>query len=60
MRSVHHGLEASTSQDELLALVDELNADRRGGRDPGPATAPGAIDQDAVIAAIDPRRTSTG
>ena len=24
MRSVHHGLEASTSQEELLALIDEL------------------------------------
>ena len=29
MRSVHHELEASTSQDELLALVGELERRRR-------------------------------
>ena len=27
MRSIHHGLDAATSQEELLELVGELNAD---------------------------------
>ncbi len=40
MRSVHHGLEGAVDrQDELLALVGELERRRRGGRDPGPAAA---------------------
>ena len=40
MRSIHRGLDASTSQEELLALVGELNVDDGRRRDPRPAPAP--------------------
>ena len=61
MRSIHHGLDASTSQDELLALIAELERRRRRRRDPGPASAARRqIDQDAVIAAIDPAKDVDG
>jgi methylenetetrahydrofolate dehydrogenase (NADP+)/methenyltetrahydrofolate cyclohydrolase len=39
MRSIEHRLPASTRQEDLLALVQRLNADPGGGRHPG-ATAP--------------------
>jgi methylenetetrahydrofolate dehydrogenase (NADP+) / methenyltetrahydrofolate cyclohydrolase len=56
MRSVHHGLEASAAQDELLALIGELNADEAVDGILVQLPLPGQIDQDAVIAAIDPAK----
>jgi methylenetetrahydrofolate dehydrogenase (NADP+) / methenyltetrahydrofolate cyclohydrolase len=60
MRSVHHGLEASTPQDELLALIDELNADQEVDGILVQVPLPGQIDQDAVIEAIDPAKDVDG
>ena len=60
MRSVHHGLDASTSQDELLALVGELNADDEVDGILVQLPLPEQIDQDAVIAAIDPAKDVDG
>jgi methylenetetrahydrofolate dehydrogenase (NADP+)/methenyltetrahydrofolate cyclohydrolase len=59
MRSIHHGLDASTPQEELLALVGELNVDEGVDGILVQLPLPDGIDQDAVIAAIDPARTST-
>ena len=56
MRSVHHGLEASVAQEELLALIRELNADDDVDGILVQLPLPGQIDQDAVIAAIDPAK----
>jgi methylenetetrahydrofolate dehydrogenase (NADP+)/methenyltetrahydrofolate cyclohydrolase len=53
MRSIHHELDASASQEELLALIAELNADREVDGILVQLPLPDQIDQDAVIAAID-------
>ncbi len=53
MRSVHHEFEASTSQDEALALIGELNGDDAVDGILVQLPLPEQIDQDAVIAAID-------
>jgi methylenetetrahydrofolate dehydrogenase (NADP+) / methenyltetrahydrofolate cyclohydrolase len=60
MRSVHHGLEASTSQEELLRLIDELNGDDQVDGILVQLPLPDQIDQDAVIAAIDARKDVDG
>ena len=60
MRSVHHGLEASVSQEELLALIDELNADDAVDGILVQLPLPGQIDQDPVIASIDPAKDVDG
>jgi methylenetetrahydrofolate dehydrogenase (NADP+)/methenyltetrahydrofolate cyclohydrolase len=60
MRSVHHELEASTSQEELLALVGDLNANHEVDGILVQLPLPGHIDQDAVIAAIDPAKDVDG
>jgi methylenetetrahydrofolate dehydrogenase (NADP+) / methenyltetrahydrofolate cyclohydrolase len=60
MRSVHHELEASTAQNELLALIGDLNADREVDGILVQLPLPGGIDQDAVIAAIDPQKDVDG
>ena len=60
MRSVHHGLEASVTQEELLALIRELNADDDVDGILVQLPLPGQIDQDAVIAAIDPAKDVDG
>jgi methylenetetrahydrofolate dehydrogenase (NADP+)/methenyltetrahydrofolate cyclohydrolase len=60
MRSVHHGLEASTSQEQLLGLIDELNADDAVDGILVQLPLPDQIDQDAVIAAVDPRKDVDG
>jgi methylenetetrahydrofolate dehydrogenase (NADP+)/methenyltetrahydrofolate cyclohydrolase len=58
--SVHHGLDAGTSEEELLALVGAL------GRDDGvdgilvQLPVPDQIDPDAVVAAIDPAKDVDG
>ena len=60
IRSVHHGLGAETSEDELLTLVGEL------GRDDGvdgilvQLPVPDHIDPDRVVAAIDPAKDVDG
>ena len=60
MRSFHHGLGAATPQDELLELVAELNeADTVDGI-LVQLPLPEQIDQDAVIAAIDPAKDVDG
>ena len=60
MRSIHHGLDASTTQDELLGLVGELNADDEVDGILVQLPLPEQIDQDAVIAAIDPDKDVDG
>jgi len=60
MRSIHHGLDAATPEDELLALVAELNADDGVDGILVQLPLPDGIDQDAVIATIDPRKDVDG
>ena len=60
MRSVQHGLGASTSQQELLALIQELNADDEVDGILVQLPLPEQIDQDAVIAAIDSSKDVDG
>ena len=60
MRSFHHGLGAATPQDELLELVAELNDDDTVDGILVQLPLPEQIDQDAVIAAIDPAKDVDG
>ena len=60
MRSIHHGLDGLTPQDELLALIAELNADDGVDGILVQLPLPDGIDQDAVVAAIDPRKDVDG
>jgi methylenetetrahydrofolate dehydrogenase (NADP+)/methenyltetrahydrofolate cyclohydrolase len=60
MRSIHHGLEASTPERELLELVEALNADDDVDGVLVQLPLPEHIDQDAVIAAIDPAKDVDG
>src|SRR3954453_15054394 len=60
MRSIHHGLDAATPQDELLALLADLNADDGADGTLVQLPLPDAIDQDAVVAAIDPAKDIDG
>jgi methylenetetrahydrofolate dehydrogenase (NADP+) / methenyltetrahydrofolate cyclohydrolase len=60
MRSVHRGLEAWVSQERLLALVGELNAADEVDGILVQLPLPSQIDQDAVIAAIDPAKDVDG
>jgi len=60
MRSIHHGLDAATPEDELLALIAELDADDDVDGILVQLPLPGQIDQDAVIAAIDPAKDVDG
>jgi methylenetetrahydrofolate dehydrogenase (NADP+)/methenyltetrahydrofolate cyclohydrolase len=60
MRSVHHGLAASTSQEELLPLIDALNADDEVDGILVQLPLPSQIDQDAVIGAIAPGKDVDG
>lgn len=53
MRSVHHELDDSVGQEDLLALIGELNADQEVDGILVQLPLPDQIDQDAVIAAID-------
>jgi methylenetetrahydrofolate dehydrogenase (NADP+)/methenyltetrahydrofolate cyclohydrolase len=54
MRSIHEQLGAETPQDELLDLIESLNSDETVDGILVQLPLPGQIDQDAVIAAIDP------
>src|SRR5262245_25213137 len=60
MRSFHHGLGAATPQDELLELVGELNEEDTVDGILVQLPLPKQIDQDAVIAAIDPAKDVDG
>jgi methylenetetrahydrofolate dehydrogenase (NADP+) / methenyltetrahydrofolate cyclohydrolase len=60
MRSIHHVLDDSTSQDELLALIDELNADDAVDGILVQLPLPDALDQDAVVDMIDPGKDVDG
>jgi methylenetetrahydrofolate dehydrogenase (NADP+)/methenyltetrahydrofolate cyclohydrolase len=52
MRSVHHGLDASTDTDQLVALVHQLNADDDVDGILVQLPLPPQVDQDAVVSAI--------
>jgi methylenetetrahydrofolate dehydrogenase (NADP+) / methenyltetrahydrofolate cyclohydrolase len=56
----HHELSAETTQDELLSLVSELNADERVTGILVQLPLPEAIDESAVIRAIDPVKDVDG
>ena len=60
MRSFHHGLDAATSQDELLALIGELGADDEVDGILVQLPLPEQIDQDAAIGAIDSAKDVDG
>jgi methylenetetrahydrofolate dehydrogenase (NADP+) / methenyltetrahydrofolate cyclohydrolase len=60
MRSVHHGLAASTSQQEVLELVAALGADDDVDGILVQLPVPEQIDPDAVVAAIDPAKDVDG
>jgi methylenetetrahydrofolate dehydrogenase (NADP+) / methenyltetrahydrofolate cyclohydrolase len=60
MRSIHHGLDAATPEAELLALIAELDADDDIDGILVQLPLPGQIDQDAVIAGIDPAKDVDG
>jgi len=60
MRSIHHGLDASTPERELLELVGALNGDGDVDGILVQLALPEHIDQDAVIAAIDPAKDVDG
>jgi methylenetetrahydrofolate dehydrogenase (NADP+) / methenyltetrahydrofolate cyclohydrolase len=60
MRSIHHGLDAETPEEDLLALIAELNADDAVDGILAQLPLPDAIDQDAVVAAIDPSKDVDG
>jgi methylenetetrahydrofolate dehydrogenase (NADP+)/methenyltetrahydrofolate cyclohydrolase len=60
MRSVHHGLAAATSEDELLGLVAALGVDDEVDGILVQLPVPAHIDPDAVVAAIDPGKDVDG
>jgi methylenetetrahydrofolate dehydrogenase (NADP+)/methenyltetrahydrofolate cyclohydrolase len=60
MASFAHRLDASTSQDELLALVGQLNADAAVDGILVQLPLPAQIDEAAVIAALDPDKDVDG
>jgi methylenetetrahydrofolate dehydrogenase (NADP+) / methenyltetrahydrofolate cyclohydrolase len=60
MRSVHHGLDASTPEAELLALIGELGEDVDVDGILCQLPVPAQIDEDAVVAAIDPQKDVDG
>jgi methylenetetrahydrofolate dehydrogenase (NADP+)/methenyltetrahydrofolate cyclohydrolase len=60
MRSIHEELGATTPEDELLELLDELNANEAVDGILVQLPLPERIDQDAVIARIDPGKDVDG
>jgi len=60
MRSLHHGLPAETTEDELLGLVGELNRDPDVDGILVQLPVPEQIDPDRIIAAIDPAKDVDG
>ncbi|MGC1166232.1 MAG: bifunctional methylenetetrahydrofolate dehydrogenase/methenyltetrahydrofolate cyclohydrolase FolD [Solirubrobacterales bacterium] len=60
MHSVHHGLAAATSEDELLRLVAALGEDDEVDGILVQLPVPAHIDPDAVVAALDPGKDVDG
>jgi methylenetetrahydrofolate dehydrogenase (NADP+)/methenyltetrahydrofolate cyclohydrolase len=60
MRSVHHGLAAATTEDELLELVGRLGLDDDVDGILVQLPVPDQIDPDNVVAAIDPGKDVDG
>jgi methylenetetrahydrofolate dehydrogenase (NADP+)/methenyltetrahydrofolate cyclohydrolase len=60
IRSIHHGLAAEVSQAELLDLVGELGADDDVDGILVQMPLPDGIDQDAVVATIEPAKDVDG
>jgi methylenetetrahydrofolate dehydrogenase (NADP+) / methenyltetrahydrofolate cyclohydrolase len=60
IETFHHPLSADTSEDDLLALVDGLNADERVTGILVQLPLPEQIDEDRVIRAIDPAKDVDG
>ena len=60
MRSIHHELDAGVSQGDLLALLGELNRDPEVDGILVQLPLPDGIDQDEVVAAIDPAKDVDG
>ena len=60
MRSIHRELPDTSGQAELLAVVAELNRDQEVDGILVQLPLPDAIDQDAVVAAIDPAKDVDG
>ena len=60
MRSVHHGLDGDTPQDELIELVESLGEDDDVDGILVQLPPPAHIDPDAVINAIDPAKDVDG
>lgn len=60
MRSLHHGLPAETTEEELLDLVGDLNRDPDVDGILVQLPVPEQIDPDRIIAAIDPAKDVDG
>jgi len=60
MRSLHHGLPAETTEDELLGLVGELGRDADVDGILVQLPVPDQIDPDHIVAAIDPAKDVDG
>jgi methylenetetrahydrofolate dehydrogenase (NADP+)/methenyltetrahydrofolate cyclohydrolase len=60
MESLHHGLPASTTQNELLELVGQLGLDEGVDGILVQLPLPEGLDADAVVAALDPRKDVDG
>src|SRR4051794_34529869 len=60
MRSIHHGIEASIREEELLDLVRELGEDDEVDGILVQLPLPAQIDADAVVAAINPQKDVDG
>jgi methylenetetrahydrofolate dehydrogenase (NADP+) / methenyltetrahydrofolate cyclohydrolase len=60
IRSLHHELPASTSEDELLELVDALGLDDKVDGILIQLPVPAQIDPDRIVAAIDPAKDVDG
>jgi methylenetetrahydrofolate dehydrogenase (NADP+)/methenyltetrahydrofolate cyclohydrolase len=60
MRSIHHEPDASIREEELLDLVRELNEDDEVDGILVQLPLPAHIDEDAIVAAIDPRKDVDG
>jgi methylenetetrahydrofolate dehydrogenase (NADP+)/methenyltetrahydrofolate cyclohydrolase len=60
MRSIHHEPDASIREEELLDLVRELNEDDEVDGILVQLPLPAQIDEDAIVAAIDPKKDVDG
>ncbi len=60
IESIHHGLGADTSQEELAELIDSLNADPQVNGILLQLPLPEGLDQDPLISAIDPLKDVDG